>query len=127
MALLDLWGNICLKPVFSLIGVERLPKPSFYTVGLDELSQMIESAQFGLKHTPYLKIKLNRDVTRCVTALRALKDLMEKSGKANWKVRCFHPNPKFKSKYDSLNELSLLLVPDISCQVLYRCKRRLDP
>jgi L-alanine-DL-glutamate epimerase-like enolase superfamily enzyme len=88
MALLDLWGHVTETPLYKLIGVENVPKPSFYTVGLDELPQMIESAHFGLKHTPYLKIKLNRDIDRCVAALKALKEVMVSSGKPDWKVRC---------------------------------------
>eukprot|EP01027_Heterolobosea_sp_BB2_P009010 GEZU01013345.1.p1 GENE.GEZU01013345.1~~GEZU01013345.1.p1 ORF type:complete len:346 (-),score=86.29 GEZU01013345.1:19-981(-) len=66
MAILDLWGHILQKPLYELIGIGApRDKFSFYTAALNEdIAQIVDSARFGLCHTPYLKIKLDGDVEK---------------------------------------------------------------
>jgi L-alanine-DL-glutamate epimerase-like enolase superfamily enzyme len=46
---------------------------SFYTAALnDSIEAMVESAAFGRKFTPHLKIKLDGNVSRCASVLKAL-------------------------------------------------------
>jgi len=47
---------------------------------------MIQSTQFGLKHTPFLKIKLNRDLTIGKAFLMALKKYMEENNIQGYKL-----------------------------------------
>lgn len=46
---------------------------SFYTAALnDSIEAMVESASFGRQFTPHLKIKLDGNVSRCESVLKAL-------------------------------------------------------
>lgn len=46
---------------------------SFYTAALnDSIEAMVECAAFGRKFTPHLKIKLDGNVSRCASVLKAL-------------------------------------------------------
>lgn len=65
MALLDIWGQIRGTPTAQLIlGPNyNIPKPTYYTVGMNsDENEMRASANFGLAHTPYLKLKMDRNV-----------------------------------------------------------------
>jgi len=59
--------------LYKLIGIDPTPKACFYTVGLNADNEvMLKSGRDGLAHTPFLKIKLNRDVPKGSTILEAL-------------------------------------------------------
>lgn len=65
MALLDIWGQIRGVPTAKLLlGPEyNIARPTYYTVGMNsDENEMRASANFGLAHTPYLKLKVDRNV-----------------------------------------------------------------
>jgi hypothetical protein len=53
----------------------------------DSMDEMKKSAEFGLQHTPYIKIKLNSDVPRGQAILDMLQNLMQERNITNYKVR----------------------------------------
>eukprot|EP00026_Physarum_polycephalum_P009161 Phypoly_transcript_09273.p1 GENE.Phypoly_transcript_09273~~Phypoly_transcript_09273.p1 ORF type:complete len:423 (+),score=78.39 Phypoly_transcript_09273:66-1334(+) len=82
MALLDAYGKYLKKPLHELITPTRLPvSRSFYTVGLTPtLPPMLESADFGIKYTSLLKIKLDADVKRGAEITEQLDSHLTKRG-----------------------------------------------
>ena len=65
-ALLDVYGQLLGIPTAELIlGFEwRGLQPTYYTIAMNsELSEMKASAHFGVLHTPYLKLKMDKNVT----------------------------------------------------------------
>lgn len=65
MALLDIWGQIVQEPTAAIIlgEVPSTPKPTYYTIGMNtDENEMKASANFGLAHTPYLKLKMDKNV-----------------------------------------------------------------
>ncbi len=65
-ALYDLLGKVIKKPVYSLLfpGQETFERPCFYSLGIGPEAETINNIKFALKRTQYIKVKLNRDVTR---------------------------------------------------------------
>lgn len=64
-ALLDIWGQIRGAPTAQLILGQNynVARPAYYTVGMNaDENEMRASANFGLAHTPYLKLKVDRNV-----------------------------------------------------------------
>ena len=65
-------GKHLSQPVYQLLGLENVPKPGFFTVGLDTPETMVRNALSFKANTPYLKIKVDGDVDRCIAVLAAL-------------------------------------------------------
>jgi L-alanine-DL-glutamate epimerase-like enolase superfamily enzyme len=66
MALLDLWGKLAHIGTAELILGDQwnVKRPTYYTVGMNsDLEEMKSSARFGLQHTPYLKLKMDKNVS----------------------------------------------------------------
>jgi L-alanine-DL-glutamate epimerase-like enolase superfamily enzyme len=79
MAILDLWGKLIGEPVSRMISSAHcnISKPSFYTVSLStNINDTISSTNFGLNHSPYLKIKLNRDLEIAKQILRTIHSII---------------------------------------------------
>lgn len=80
VAVMDAWAQVAEVPVWSLLGLSYTPAApdsprwsSFYTAALnDDVSKVAESAQFGSRFTPHLKIKLSDDYDHCEAVLRGL-------------------------------------------------------
>lgn len=65
MALLDMWGQVLCVPTASLVLGDNwnVKRPTYYTIGINsDLNEMKESAKFGIQHTPYLKLKMDKNV-----------------------------------------------------------------
>eukprot|EP01124_Arcella_intermedia_P015873 TRINITY_DN22432_c0_g1_i2.p1 TRINITY_DN22432_c0_g1~~TRINITY_DN22432_c0_g1_i2.p1 ORF type:complete len:422 (-),score=74.35 TRINITY_DN22432_c0_g1_i2:57-1151(-) len=77
MALLDLWGKMLNRPVYSVIGVGNVPKACFYTIGISDVEEMLGSLDFGLRFTHYLKIKLNRNIDFGMKVLSHIKEVLD--------------------------------------------------
>uniref|UniRef100_A0A914VCA9 Enolase C-terminal domain-containing protein n=1 Tax=Plectus sambesii TaxID=2011161 RepID=A0A914VCA9_9BILA len=67
MALLDLWGQTLHSPTVAIIlgsDFDLHPKPGYYTIAMNSDSEeMIRSTHFGLQRTPYLKLKMDRNIS----------------------------------------------------------------
>jgi L-alanine-DL-glutamate epimerase-like enolase superfamily enzyme len=67
MALLDLWGQMLQISTAKLIQGSRewnISKPTYYTIAMNsDLEEMKSSVKFGLQHTPYLKLKMDKNVS----------------------------------------------------------------
>lgn len=104
MALLDLWGHVAGKSVYELLymhgdmemkdwrQIESFDKStcrSFYTAGLNQnVMRMVESAEFGRRFTPLLKIKVDGNVKKCSEIFSVLFDTEPEaaSKSKNWSV-----------------------------------------
>lgn len=73
LSLLDLIGLLLEKPLCEIAGISRVPKKCFYTVSLDpSIENMLKDTEFGISHTPFIKIKLNKDIKFCKDALEKI-------------------------------------------------------
>jgi len=62
-ALLDLAAKIRKLPLNEFIGLKATkPHSAFYTVGITGDEELMQSLEFGLQYTHYIKIKLNKDI-----------------------------------------------------------------
>lgn len=79
VALLDCLGTLLKLPVHELLGINFDPTTSFcpfYTAALhDSLEATLQSAEFGLQQTSYLKIKIDGNVSKCQLLLHKLYSL----------------------------------------------------
>lgn len=89
MALLDVLGQLLNIPTAELIlGSEwRVTRPTYYTVAMNsDLNEMKASTHFGVQHTPYLKLKMDKNVSFWSTWLPELHalctELTKHKGKA---------------------------------------------
>lgn len=94
MALLDIWGHILQESTAMMILGDAFPfnqKPAYYTIGMNEdENEMLASANFGLAHTPFLKLKMDKNVEHWRGWLPKLYDYCQtvslKKDKANWPI-----------------------------------------
>lgn len=78
MALLDVFGQLSGVPTAELIlGSEwHIERPTYYTVAMNsDHAEMKASAHFGVQHTPYLKLKMDKNVSFWSTWLPELHTL----------------------------------------------------
>lgn len=82
MALLDLYGKYLKKSLYELISdTHKDVNLSYYTVGLTPTMQpMLDSAEFGIKYTKCLKVKLDSDVARGVAIVKELDSHLKSRG-----------------------------------------------
>jgi hypothetical protein len=75
VASLDCWSKALGLPVYKVLGLSGHGHwSSFYTAALNpDLTEVVNSAQFGARFTPHLKIKVNDDVELCSNMLAVLK------------------------------------------------------
>eukprot|EP01114_Cavostelium_apophysatum_P000945 TRINITY_DN1081_c0_g2_i3.p1 TRINITY_DN1081_c0_g2~~TRINITY_DN1081_c0_g2_i3.p1 ORF type:complete len:295 (+),score=55.87 TRINITY_DN1081_c0_g2_i3:43-927(+) len=98
-ALMDLWGKLLELPLYQLIGVSSdqekpdsvgIPtnRPGFYTAGIfPDVAQVIETAQFGRQSTPFLKIKLDGNITNGKNVLETLQRTFEREDlRKKWSI-----------------------------------------
>jgi len=90
MAILDLWGVMLKKPLYELVGIEAPKgKKAFYTAALnDDIAIIEQTAEFGLKYTNHLKIKLDHNIDRGIAILERLLKLYESKGRepCTWSI-----------------------------------------
>jgi len=73
LVMLDYLGKYFKQPIYQLVGGSQARKPGFYTVALNEnMTQSIESLRFGMNYTPFIKVKLDGNLTRSITILTTL-------------------------------------------------------
>ncbi|KAF2075032.1 hypothetical protein CYY_003684 [Polysphondylium violaceum] len=67
MALLDAWSKYFKQPIYKFANLpEPSLKPFYYTISLcPTMKEILDSTEFGVKYTGYLKIKLDSDVAKC--------------------------------------------------------------
>lgn len=64
-ALYDLIGKFANKPVCELLfGVKTFERPCFYSLGMGPQEETMKNLEFAMKHTHFIKVKLNNDVDR---------------------------------------------------------------
>lgn len=78
-ALLVLWARHQQCALYEMIGFGApLPKPSFYTVAMNEdEAELVEGAEFGMHYTSHIKVKLNGDFERGRHVLSLVRKLVE--------------------------------------------------
>lgn len=91
MALLDAWcsrAGVSLAAEMAAAGAggrrpePRAPPRSFFTVAMnDDMDAVVAAAEFGLRHTPLLKLKLDASVERAERVLAAVLPLLGEDGR----------------------------------------------
>ena len=87
-ALWDLSGKLTNLPVYELLKITiKNKKPTFYTVGISNDDEMIQSLNLGLKYTHHIKIKLNHDIEKAKHILNLI-DNKCKEYENNKNIKC---------------------------------------
>ena len=87
-AILDLIGKLANLPVYELLNITiKEKKSTFYTVGIPNDDEMIQSLNLGLKYTHHIKIKLNHDIEKSKHILNLL-DTNCKKYENDKKIKC---------------------------------------
>jgi L-alanine-DL-glutamate epimerase-like enolase superfamily enzyme len=112
MAVLDLWGSMLNKPLYSLVGIAPpTEKRSFYTASLnDDIAEIEKSLNFGLEFTDNIKIKLDHDVGKGLHIVQRLYEFYKKTREHNayWSI-----------------DANSAWTPQISLEFLHRIKQQI--
>ncbi|EFA75622.1 mandelate racemase/muconate lactonizing enzyme domain-containing protein [Heterostelium album PN500] len=88
MAILDCWGKHLNQPIYEMASLEcKELKPFYYTVSLcPTKEQVIDSLEFGLKYTSFIKIKLDSDIKRGLEMIEMVMEHTKQIGKTLSKI-----------------------------------------